>query len=205
MKVTLPMIMALTAATATEGRRYLVPPQHHRQALDTSFDLVTDMLRDSPMMYNLANTLMRDFDMGSYSNTVLANPHYAVRRDADTGRLTLSMELPGVSAQDLDVHVENDTMLRIHGKRQLLGGNNDKNNKRNVMEFDQSFQLDADIDPASLQVTLRHGVLHVTAAPRVKKVQRLEIQTQEDDETPAITQDKEETKDEDLTITTEET
>mmetsp|Transcript_7772 Transcript_7772/g.14793 ORF Transcript_7772/g.14793 Transcript_7772/m.14793 type:complete len:219 (+) Transcript_7772:78-734(+) len=184
MKVTLPMILALSAATASEGRRYRVvsssPLQAHRQALDASFELVTDMLQNSPIYKDLTNTLLtRDFGDTTTTRGATANtyhPRYAVSQDGGTGATTLRMELPGVSATDLDIHVENDSLLRIQGKRRhaLLDDT--------VMEFEQSFQLDSDVDPASLKVTLSHGILQVKASKRVKKVQRLEIIQAHDDD-----------------------
>ena len=212
MKVTLPMILALVAATNAEGRRYRVlstptTTAHHRHPLDASMDLVADMLGDSPMYNIMANTLMRGDPItttGNNNNLASAvSPRYAVSQDTGTGTMTLRMELPGVSAADLDIGLENDTLLRIQGKRHTLHDA--------VMEFEQSFQLDSDVDPESLKVTLRHGILEIKASKRVKKVQRLEI-IQTDDDTaqtatkPVAIEGKAEEANpaDDLTITEEE-
>jgi len=183
MRVNFPILLALSAISASEGRRYRVmstPLQAHRHALDASFELVTDMLQNSPIYKDLTNTLLKrnsdDFNTFHDTTTNSYYPRYAVSQDGENGTMTLRMELPGVSAADLDINLENDTLLRIKGTRRhaLLDDT--------VMVFEQSFQLDSDVDPSSLKVTLNHGMLQVKASKRVKKVQRLEImQTNEDD------------------------
>jgi HSP20 family molecular chaperone IbpA len=79
-----------------------------------------------------------------------------------------------VAAKDLQVELENESLLRIRGSRPSMSGGLQQ---AAVMDFDQSFQLDEDVDPASLQVTLYNGILQVSASKKETVVQRLEIRT----------------------------
>lgn len=208
MKVTLPILTAALAMSMTEARRYhssgrLVSPRSSLQRdLESSFDLVSEILSSGPMN-TLANTILKQDPFNSVPVPSYATsgggPQYAVSSDAETGVLTLRVELPGVSSADLDVTLENDSLLRIQGKRDLLSGQ--------TMEFDQSFQLDKDVDPSSLQVTLQNGIFEAKASKKTKTVQRLQVKTTTEEsnkETVAITSaSEEEQEQEGLTITEE--
>ena len=201
MKVTLPKTLALAMSVA-EARRYtssgrVISPRSLQRELESSFDLVSEILSSGPMN-TLANTILKQepFNIPMPTNSAMGGPQYAVVSDSETGALTLRVELPGVSADDLEVTLENDNLLRIQGKRRLLSGQ--------TMEFDQSFQLDKEVDPSSLQVTLQNGMLEVHAAKKTKTVHRLEVKTVTDykKENVAITAEEQQNQ-EDLTITEE--
>ena len=207
MKITLPVVLAVAMSTA-EARRYhtssgrvVVPRSSFQRDLESSFDFVGEILSSGPMN-TLANTLLKEngFHIPSMPTPATTAPQYAVSTDDETGVTTLRVELPGVSAQDLEVILENDSLLRIQGKRHHLTGQ--------TMEFDQSFQLDKDVDASSLQVTLQNGTLQVTASKKAKSVQRLEVKTTTaalgKKETVTIAASTEQEGEEDLTITEEE-
>ena len=181
MKITLPMTLALAAPMAQAryhaGGRLVVAPRHYQYSRGDWFDFMQNLLRNHAQTSSQANPLLgRDLESD------WSGPRYTVSHDTQAGLVTLSMEVPGVKAEDLEVTLEGDALLRIKGSRSLVTGNGQ------VAEFDQSFQLDEDVDPASLKVTLQNGVLQVEAAKKAKKVMHLEIKTTLNEETVAIKQ-----------------
>jgi HSP20 family molecular chaperone IbpA len=203
MKVTIPMTLALaTAMTAADARshgRAIIAPRDYQfnRGDREAFDMVSEIF--SHPMYNMANSLLRQSHQGSAGGAAASPLHYDVSQDRATGVVTLRMELPGVSAQELQVELENASLLRIRGSRpHMLGGP-----QTAAMEFDQSFQLDEDVDPASLQVTLQNGILQVSASKKETIVQRLEIHTADQGTTVADSADVKTTEQDGLTITEE--
>lgn len=203
MKVTAPMTLALAALASAEARynaggRNLLAPRHYqysRGGRDLSMDLVSEIL--SSPMYNLANSIMHH-DLSA--DSVPSGPNYAVTQDKESGLTTLRMELPGVSPKDLEIELENDSLLRIKGSRKLLAAGQ-------VMEFERSFQLDDGVDPESIRVTLENGILEVVASKKAKTVKRFEIHSvpQVKSDTKEVkTVEGEEQDPEGLTVTEEE-
>ena len=193
MKVSLPLLLATISATA-EARSYaggiLTPHRRLARELESSFDLVGEILSTSPI-YNLVKQGSLKAD-----SVFPSAPSYVVTHDGENS-VALRMELPGVAAEDLEVTLENGALLRIHGKRHSLTGEE--------MEFDQSFQLEKDVDPESLAVALQNGILQVTASKKAKTttVKRIQVQTTMDKQaTISASSDHEAAaKEEDLTIT----
>ena len=91
-------------------------------------------------------------------------------------------------------------MLRIRGTRQQR-----KNGNSFTSEFEQLFQLDTNVDPEKLKVTLSAGVLRVVAPKKEPEVRTLTVDVHEED----ITDEKDEPNDvesvDGLEITTEDT
>merc|ERR1712137_1365046 len=92
-------------------------------------------------------------------------------------------DIPGVSAKELSIELENDSVLCISGSRQHKnqngggGGGGGGGGMTTESKFEQRFQMDNDVDPEGLEVTLSHGVLRVSAPKKEKVVKRLEIKT----------------------------
>lgn len=181
MKISLPVLtLALAMATAearcSAGERCIsvLPPPFTRGGA-SGFDLVmNEILAGSSSTYDLATKLLQQEFSGGDGRAPPSSggsPNYAVTRDNDTGVSTLRMELPGVSPADVQVELENDSLLRVKGTRTLLTAKTDE-----VVEFDETFQLDEGVDPASIKVTLQHGLLEVTAERKSTTTKLLEIQ-----------------------------
>lgn len=177
MKVTMPMMsLALAVATAAAhgnagGRSRLAPRHYQYSRVPDSIGVVSEIF--SSPIYNLASKLIQQ-EIGG--DTSVSGPRYAVTNDKESGVSTLRMELPGVSPSDLEIELENDSLLRVKGSRKLL-------TTGQAIAFDQTFQLDEGVDSASIKVTLQNGILEVTASKKAKTVKRLEIRISEDDST----------------------
>eukprot|EP00522_Entomoneis_paludosa_P016300 CAMPEP_0172444150 /NCGR_PEP_ID=MMETSP1065-20121228/4239_1 /TAXON_ID=265537 /ORGANISM="Amphiprora paludosa, Strain CCMP125" /LENGTH=230 /DNA_ID=CAMNT_0013194573 /DNA_START=40 /DNA_END=732 /DNA_ORIENTATION=+ len=156
-------------------RRYLYnrsPATRRGVSSDAAFDMAFDLLR-TPIY--AANSMLRQseaaFDQLT-QHAASSSPRYAVTEDPQTGTMELTMEVPGVSAQELVVEVEDNSLLRIQGSRNV-----NYYGQAMQTEFDRSFKLDDDIDVSSLKVTLNSGILTVTGQKKEKIVQRLDIAT----------------------------
>lgn len=99
---------------------------------------------------------------------------YYVSENKENRSMELTIELPGVNAKDLTVELEDNMLLRIKGSRTGMDGL--------ASQIDRTFQLDHDIDPSSLTVTLSSGLLKITGTRKEKLVKRLSIESPEDDE-----------------------
>ena len=166
MQITHPVTVALVALIETLRHHagvLIAPLQIDRKAMDASIESVSERIAKSPV-YGLINGLVRQ----QTNNCLPTGPRFGVSQDSTTDGLTLRMELPGVSADDLDVSLENETLLRIQSEHQRLVDGS-------VAELNHFFQLNDDVDPTSLQVNLQHGILEVIASKKAKRVQRLQV------------------------------
>ena len=226
MRLALPTTIALTSTallTSAEARLYpgdlLVPRgrklyRYNRVPANDPFDMALDLMR-APLY--ASNSILRqsESDLERLAESA-STPRYAVTEDAEAGTLELAMELPGVAAKDLVVEVEDNKMLRIQGSRKM-------SYRGQTVEslFDQSFELDKDIDTSSLSVNLSSGILKITGHKKEKQVKRLEITTAAKEaseekvavkhtesslreESEPLLQQKNEKDPEDLTITEED-
>ena len=173
MKITLPMTLALAMQVAEAryhaGGRLVVAPRQYQYNRGDWSQLMHHLLRDP------AHIHAHDMWHHSEVDHEWSGPHYVVSHDKEPGVISLFMEMPGVQTKDLEVTLENNTHLRIRGSRRSIAGND------RIIEFDQDFQLDENVDPDSLSVTLQNGILEVKALKKVKQVKHLKIQTISDD------------------------
>jgi HSP20 family protein len=81
----------------------------------------------------------------------------------DAEGITLRAELPGLSAQDIDVRVENNT-LTLKGERKLEREETKQNYRRierSYGAFTRAFALPPNVDTDKVRAESRDGVLHV--------------------------------------------
>lgn len=165
-------------------RRY----RYNRPARDT-FDLVSDIFSVPVYM----NSLMRQHET-EVSRLFQSNePRYSVHEDPETGVVELTIELPGVHANDVNIELEDNRILRITGTRKYS-----RHGTVYDAEFDQSFRLNEEVDPERLKVTLSAGILRVEAPKRAKLVRQIPVLTgdREDDEIlPVSSESKDEVAD----------
>ncbi|KAL7557856.1 hypothetical protein ACA910_009156 [Epithemia clementina (nom. ined.)] len=180
MRLSQPLALALAGTAAMkpanalyyDGRRVLtpygrVPNQVYSRSRTDPLALALDFLR-TPFYGNDVNFFrMTEAAMDRLAGSSITTPRYSVSEKKNSGSLELTMELPGVSAKDLTVELEDDRFLRIQGSRTFSEGI--------TSEFDRSFQLDEEIDPSSLKVTLSSGILKLTGTKKQKLVKRLAI------------------------------
>ena len=167
-------LIALLSFMSVEGRTHsagrIAPRNYYYSRPRDPFDMVSEIF--SMPIY--VNSLARQ-----HSNEVnrLArswSPRYDVSEDAETGAVQLTMEVPGVSARDLDIELENDSLLRISGSRKI-----EQHGKAMESKFDHTFELDKNVDPHRLQVSLSRGILTVTAPKKEKVIQKIAIEVNE--------------------------
>jgi len=81
----------------------------------------------------------------------------------EKGNLILKMEMPGVTKENLEIRIENDTLL-IHGKRDMY-----RDEKANYIireirdgDFYHEYTIDHTIDREKIDASLQKGVLTLT-------------------------------------------
>lgn len=96
----------------------------------------------------------------------------------DNERLYVSSELPGIEPDDIEIHVEGDT-LTLRGERKLPEAGEGVNYHRREREggrFRRIVTLPARIDPSGVEAAFKNGVLNIVlpkaaeARPRQIKV-----------------------------------
>lgn len=191
-------LIPILAAVSIKGHTYegtLAPRAYRFNRLQDPFDLVSDIF--SMPVY--ANSLMRQqqkqLSRHSPSPSHSMTPAYAVSEDLETGMIELTMEIPGVAAKDVSVELEDNKLLRVKGSRILK-----QHGSSAEYQFDQMFQLDEDVDPERLKVSLSSGILRISAPKKEKVVKKLPVDTVDEDaitlEAKAFTDEvKEETGD----------
>lgn len=103
----------------------------------------------------------------AYLNRALSrvSPRYEITEDDQT--LMISLDVPGVQPEDISVTLEDDgKVLAISGQRERKSST-----RTSTSRFSQSFALDPTIDVDKISADLQNGVLIVTAA---KDLQRIE-------------------------------
>ena len=143
---------------------------YHRRHRSNSFDLVSDMF--SIPFYTTNSLFRQQRDQLARLEQNLA-PRYSISESEDGKLVELIMEVPGVPASDLHVEIENTNVLRVRGSRTIR-----ENGAMSKSEFDQSFQLNDDIDVENISVTLASGILSVVA-PKVPKRRSIRLKIEE--------------------------
>ena len=185
MKLSTPTVALALASyacsAAAHGQGGLLTPRRYQYSRPaTAFDLVSDMFT-VPLFNRVPsqmNSMMRQLEAAAHGNADGQNysPQYEVYHNPDTNAVELTMEIPGVTAKDLSIELENHSMLRIRGTRHQR-----KNGNSFTSEFEQLFQLDTDVDPEKLKVTLSAGVLRVVAPKKEREVRTLTVDVHEED------------------------
>lgn len=125
-------------------------------------------------------------------------PTYRYRIDEDEAKYTLSVELPGVKASDVNVSLEQDgRVLRISGMRKVEDGDMAYESK-----FSKDFVLNKDVHVEGIEAKLSEGVMSIVA-PKKPKVEPKSISIPIHEEVPTIADqavpEEEETKKVDTT------
>jgi HSP20 family protein len=129
--------------------------------------------------------LRRDIDR-LFVDTFGANDHGrwglwapATEIREDDKEITMTVELPGVSASDVEVTAENG-VLAIKGEKKEQRKEGDESSRYHVLErtygsFTRSFQLPKGLDESKIDARFEHGVLTVrvpkAAIPQPKKIE----------------------------------
>jgi HSP20 family protein len=87
-------------------------------------------------------------------------PRAAVNESKD-GRLQVTLEMPGVSKEGLEVRIENNE-LQITGRRGTTPAGKYLLRERSPGDFLQTYTLDETVDPSRVDAVLEKGVLVLT-------------------------------------------
>ena len=95
----------------------------------------------------------------------------ASEASSDDNAYTISIELPGVSEDDIDLQIENDSLV-ITGEK--TEAREDKGetwyfSERQYGSFRRSFRLPPDADPSKAEAHAKDGVLEVTVPRRTQE------------------------------------
>lgn len=109
-------------------------------------------------------------------------PTYRYHIVEEEDKYTLSVELPGVKASDVNVSLEQDgRVLRIHGMRQEKNGDMAYESK-----FSKDFVLNKDVHVEGIEAKLSEGVMTVVA-PKEPKLEPKSISIPVKEEVPEVT------------------
>jgi HSP20 family protein len=89
----------------------------------------------------------------------------ATEASGGNGAYNISMELPGVNLDDIELSVE-DGVVTVRGEKkteQEKKGETWYFSERQYGAFRRSFRLPADADPANVKATMKDGVLNISA------------------------------------------
>jgi HSP20 family protein len=89
-------------------------------------------------------------------------PEYHVKTEED--KHILSLDLPGVTLENLKVHVKDDNLLHISGGRKTESDDG----THSELKFDKQFKFGDTIDTKNIIANLKDGVLRVTL-PKIPK------------------------------------
>ena len=168
------LALAASMPEKTEARSYgslLAPPRAYQYSRPRDpFDLVSQFFQTP--FYNL-NSMMKQQHAAADRLAHSTSPRYAVSEE--DGVVQLEVEVPGVHANDIDVELEDNSVLRIKGSRKHSAGSSTESS------FDLSFQLAEGVDPDRLTVKLSNGILSVQVPKKEKTVKKLPVIATDDD------------------------
>src|SRR6476646_7142524 len=88
----------------------------------------------------------------------------------DEHNITLKLEVPGIDEKDIDVRVENTTLI-VHGERKIEKEEKEENFRRverQYGEFTRSFTLPSSVDSAQVSADYDKGILKIKLAKRAE-------------------------------------
>ena len=125
-------------------------------------------LADVAVLQNRLNSIFNDFARSDGEEESLAMGNFIPPVDVyeDGHQMVLKLEVPGIKQQDLDVHVENQT-LTVKGERKFEKDEKEENFhriERRYGSFTRSFTLPQTVDPGTVKATYDAGVLTISLA-----------------------------------------
>ena len=119
-----------------------------------------DPFREVAALQNRVNSLFRDFNDGESSLTT-TNFIPAVDVYEDEKRIVLKLEVPGIPEKDLDVTVENNTLI-VKGERKFEKEEKEENFhriERRYGSFSRAFTLPTTVETENIDAKYENGVL----------------------------------------------
>jgi HSP20 family protein len=129
-----------------------------------------DPFRELASLQNRVNTLFQDYGRGQDELTATSSFVPAVDVYEDEHKVTLKLEVPGISEDDLDIRLENNT-LTVRGERKFEEEEKEENFhriERRYGSFARSFTLPNTLDTENVQAKYEDGVLRIELAKRAE-------------------------------------
>jgi HSP20 family protein len=121
---------------------------------------------------NRMNRLFRESYGPEGPEEALTTTSYAPPVDIyeDEHNITLKLEVPGIDEKDIDVRIENTTLI-VHGERKIEEEEKEENFRRierQYGEFTRSFTLPSSVDPGQVTAHYDKGVLKINLAKKAE-------------------------------------
>ena len=130
-----------------------------------------DPFREFASLQNRVNSLFQDYHRGEQDELTLTSSFVpAVDVYEDEHKVTLKLEIPGVSQEDVDIRLENST-LTVRGERKFEKEEKEENFhriERRYGSFARSFTLPSTLDAESVEASYENGVLKIQLAKRAE-------------------------------------
>ena len=128
-------------------------------------------LQDMAVLQNRLNSIFHDFNR-SEADESLGGTSFVPAVDImeDNQHIVLKLEVPGIQQQDLNLHVENNT-LTVKGERKFEATEKEENYhriERRFGTFTRSFTLPQTVDLDAVQASYDAGVLTITLAKKAE-------------------------------------
>jgi len=129
-----------------------------------------DPFRELANLQNRVNSIFQDYGRGQDELTTTTSFVPAVDVYEDEHKVTLKLEIPGVSQEDVDIRLENNT-LTVRGERKFEKEEKEENFhriERRYGSFARSFTLPSTLDTENVQANFENGVLKIELAKRAE-------------------------------------
>ena len=129
-----------------------------------------DPFREFATLQDRMNRLLRDSRGPEGQDESLTTSAFAPPLDVyeDEHSITLKIEVPGISEEDIDIRIENNT-LTVHGERKFEKEEKEENYRRlerRYGSFTRTFTLPNAVDQESVQADYEKGVLKIKLAKK---------------------------------------
>ena len=127
--------------------------------------------REFTTLQDRMNRLFRD-SFGDTREEALSTSTFAPPVDVyeDEHNITLKIEVPGIDEKDIDVRIENNTLI-VHGERKFEKEEKEENFRRVERQygsFTRSFTLPNTVDTDHVQAQYDKGILKVQLAKKTE-------------------------------------
>ena len=131
-----------------------------------------DPLRDLATMQNRINRFVRESYSPEGPEEALTTTSFAPPVDIyeDEHTITVKMEVPGIDEKDIDVRIENTTLI-VHGERKIEKEEKEENFRRVERQygsFTRSFTLPSSVDTGQVSAHYDKGILKISLAKKAE-------------------------------------
>src|SRR5271169_978602 len=129
-------------------------------------------IREFATLQDRMNRLFRDSFGGDTQDQSLTTTAFAPPVDVyeDEHNITLKIEVPGIDEKDIDVRIENNTLI-VHGERKFEKEEKEENYRRVERQygsFTRTFSLPSTVNHDNVQADYDKGVLKIKLAKKAE-------------------------------------